>query len=67
MKAFIYKERIRVSPVPKMDGYRLWVWLKKPLNKENKPYVYADVNKGQKFYSLPCPLDNIIGVVIKAK
>ena len=67
MKAFIQRERIRVSPVPRVDGYRLWVWLKKPLSKETKPYVYADVNKGQKFYDLPCPMDNIIGVVIKVK
>ena len=67
MKAIIQRERIRVSPVPKIDGYRLWVWLKKPLSENNKPYVYADVNKGQKFYTLPCSLDNIIGVVIKVK
>lgn len=67
MKAFIYKERIRVSPVPRDDNWRLWVWLKKPLTKDNKPYVYADINKGQKFYSLPCSMENINGVVIKRK
>lgn len=67
MKAFIYKERIRVSPVPKIDGYRLWVWLKKPLTKNNKPFVYSDVVKGQKFYDLPCPVDNINGIIIKIK
>lgn len=70
MKAFIQRERIRVSPVPTDDEYklyRLWVWLKKPLSKDNKPYVYADIVKNKKFYDLPCPIDNIIGVVVKLK
>jgi len=67
MKAIIQRGRIRVSPVPKVDGYRLWVWLKKPLTNDNKPYVYADVEKNKKFYDLPCPLENINGVVIELK
>jgi hypothetical protein len=67
MKAFIYKERIRVTPVPKEKGWMLWVWLKKPLTKNNKPYIYADINKGQKFYSLPCSIENINGIVVKRK
>lgn len=65
MRAEIIRERIRVIPVPKENGYKLWIWLRKPLNKGNKPYVYADIEKGQKWYTLPCPLDNIQGVVIK--
>ena len=67
MKAFIQKERIRVTPVPKDDSYRLWVWLKKPLSEGSKPFVHADVEKGKKFYTLPCPLGNINGVTIKLK
>ena len=67
MKAFIYKERIRVSPVPKNNDWRLWLWLKKPLTKGNKSIIHADVNAGQKFYSLPCDMENINGVVIKKK
>ena len=67
MKAIIQRGRIRVSPVPVVDGYRLWVWLKKPLTNNNKPYVYTDIEKNKKFYDLPCPLENINGVVIELK
>lgn len=67
MKAFIFKGRIRISPVPKEDGLMLYVWLKKPLSKNNKPFVYADIEKGRKYYGLPCPEENINGIVIKAK
>lgn len=67
MKAFIHKERIRVSPVPKDDSYRLWIWLKKPLTEGNKPFVHADTEPGRKFYTLPCELENINGVTIKPK
>lgn len=67
MKAFIQRERIRVSPVPRTNDYRLFVWLKKPLSKDNKPFVYTDVEAGRKFYDLPCDLENINGVVIKLK
>ena len=65
MKAFIYKERIRVSPVPKEKGYKLFVWLKTPLSKGSKPFVHADINVGQKFYKLPCDMKNINGIVVK--
>lgn len=65
MKAIIQRGRIRVSPVPTMGGYRLWVWLKKPLNAGNKPYVYVDVEKGRKFYDLPCAVDEINSVVLE--
>lgn len=67
MKAFIHKERIRVSPVPKQDGYMIWVWLKKPLTEGNKPFVHCDINKGQKYYALLCPTENINGMVVKLK
>lgn len=64
MKAIIQKERIRVVPVPKQDGGRIVVWLKKPLTEGNKPFVHTDVVKGRKFYDLPCSLDNINGVTL---
>lgn len=67
MKAVFQRERIRVKPVPTVDGFMLWVWLKKPLSEGSKPFVYSDINKGQKFYELPCPLENINGVGIKSK
>lgn len=67
MKAIVQRERIRVIPVPKVEGYQLWVWLKKPLNEGSKPFVHADVVPGRKFYDLPCPLENINGVTIKLK
>jgi hypothetical protein len=67
MKVFIQKERIRVTPMPKEGGYRLWVWLVKPLTEANQPYVYTDIVPGRKFYDLPCPQDNIMGVTIRPK
>lgn len=65
MKAFIYKGRIRVSPVPKEGGAILMVLLKQPLTHGNKPYVYTELKKGQKFYELPCEIENINGVVLE--
>lgn len=65
MKAFIHKERIRISPVPTEKGWKLVVWLKKPLSEGKKPFVHADLNVGQKFYSLPCDQENINGMVLK--
>lgn len=67
MRAIIQRERIRVIPVPKDNNYRLFVWLKKPLAEGNQPIVYADVVPNKKFYDLPCPLENINGVVVKLK
>ena len=67
MKAFLYKGRIRVSPVPKNEVWQLWVWMKKPLNEGSKPMCYADVYAGQKFYALPCEEENIIGVAVRLK
>ena len=65
MKAVIQKERIRIKPVPKEDGYMLFVVLKKPLKKMENPIVATKVVKGQKFYDLPCEIDNILGLRIK--
>ena len=65
MKAVIQKERIRIKPVPKESGYMLYVLLRKPLDKMKKPLVGTEVVKGQKFYDLPCPIDNILGFTIK--
>ncbi len=67
MKAFIQKERIRVVPKPTENGWRLWVWLVKPLTKGNQPYVYTDIEPGRKFYDMPCPLDNIVNVTVLPK
>lgn len=64
MKAFIFKERIRISPVPKEKGWSLCLWLKKPLTKGNKPFMHCDINVGQKFYSLPCEQENILSIKI---
>jgi len=63
MKAVIQRGRIRIKPVPQTGG-RLAVWLKKPLTEGNKPIVLTDIVPGQKFYDLPCPLENINGVTI---
>lgn len=65
MKAFIHKERIRISPVPKEKGWSLVVWLKKPLSEGMKPFVHTGLNVGQKFYSLPCAQQNINGMALK--
>lgn len=65
MKAVLLPNRIRVKPVPTTKGYRLWVWLKKPITKDHKPFVHTDVIPGRKFYDLPCHVDNVIGVTIK--
>ena len=67
MKAFLHKGRIRVTPVPKTNSYMLIVWLKKALTENNKPYVYADIEPGKKYYDLPCDIENINGVVINLK
>ena len=65
MKAIIQRERIRIIPVPTHAGGTLFVWLKEPLTKGNKPFVHADIEANKKFYDLPCPLENINGVTIK--
>ncbi len=65
MKAIIQRERIRIIPVPTQKGGTLWVWLKEPLTKGNKPFVEADIEANEKFYDLPCPLENINGVMIR--
>lgn len=67
MRAIIQRERIRVIPVPTSSSHTIWVWLKKPLSEGNQPMVQADVEAGKKFYDLPCPLENINGLVIKIK
>ena len=64
MKAVIQRGRIRIKPVPTFGGRKLCIWLKKPLTKGNKPYVYANIEANKKFYDLPCPLENINGVAI---
>lgn len=63
MKAVIQRGRIRVKPVPITRG-TLGVWLKKPLTKGNQPFVVAPIVPGKKFYTLPCPLENINGVAV---
>ncbi len=63
MKAVIQRGRIRIKPVPTVGGH-LAVWLKKPLNEGNKPFVVAEIIPGRKFYDLPCLLENINGVGI---
>lgn len=65
MKAVIQRGRIRIKPVPTDEGSMLYVWLKQPLTKGNKPFVETPVIAGRKFYDLPCPLENINGVTIK--
>jgi hypothetical protein len=67
MKAFVHKGRIRVVPKPKEEGYMLWVMLKTPLTKANKPFVYADIEPGRKFYDLPCPVENILAIAVRTK
>ena len=64
-KAVIQRGRIRVKPVPTYNGRKLYVWLKEPLTKGSQPLVVADIEANKKFYDLPCPLENINGVVIK--
>ena len=64
MKAIIKRDRIRIKPVPKEDAM-LYVVLRKPLNKMEAPIVATKVVKGQKFYDLPCSIDNILGLQIR--
>ena len=63
MKAIIQRGRIRIKPVP-TEGGQIGVWLKKPLSKDNQPFVIAEVVPGRKFYDLPCPMENINGVSV---
>ena len=65
MKAIIQRGRIRVMPVPTQAGGELWIWLKEPLTKGNQPYVHASIEANKKFYDLPCPVENVVGVVIR--
>jgi hypothetical protein len=65
MRAIIQRERIRIIPVPTSPGGTLWVWLKQPLSKGNQPYVVAPIEAHKKFYDLPCPIENINGVLIR--
>ena len=67
MRAVIQGDRIRIKPVPKEEGWMLWILLKKPLLEGNKPLVYSEIVKGRKFYDLPCELDNVISVMIAPK
>jgi hypothetical protein len=67
MKAVIQREKIRIKPVPKVEGYQIVVWLKKPLTEKGKPFVYANVEVGRKFYDLPCSIDNINGIRLTYK
>ena len=64
MKAVIQRGRIRIKPVPKEKG-KLVVVLKKALNEHSLPIVHTNINIGQKFYDLPCQLDNIVSLYIK--
>lgn len=52
-------------PVPTQAGGELWIWLKEPLTKGNQPYVHASIEANKKFYDLPCPVENVIGVAIR--
>jgi hypothetical protein len=63
MKAVIQRGRIRIKPVPVVEGH-LAVWLKKPMTEGNKPYVVTDIVPGRKFYDLPCAQENINAVAI---
>ena len=65
MKAIIQRGRIRIKPVPAYGGGKLYVWLKEPLTKGSQPLVVADIEGNKKFYTLPCPLENINGVAIR--
>ena len=65
MRAIIQRGRIRIIPVPAYGGGKLYVWLKEPLTKGNKPFVEAGIEANKKFYDLPCPLENINGVMIR--
>ena len=65
MKALIFKGYINITPCPRNIDARIYVKLKKPMNKYSENLCYTDIEPGQKVYQLPCDRKNIIGLFIR--